>query len=115
MEHLKRRAISYIVGRILSGKESGAVFDFKDSKYYNFSGEIGNTISVFDYSRSSYLTGDKTSIFDDYSKKYISLVIEGIVFSGFDYESGEHFSGNVNSNSISFYDYDGSTYYNFSI
>jgi hypothetical protein len=115
MEHCKRRAIAYIVGRIISGKESGAVFDFKDSSYFNFMGDIGSSISVFDYSRSSYLTGDKSSIFDYNSGKYITLNIEGINFSGFDYESGKYYSGIVNSNSISFFDYDGSSYYNFSI
>jgi len=115
MEHSKRKAIAYIVGRIISGKESGAIYDYKNSSYSNFSGNIKEPINIYDYSRASYLTGNKSSIFDYKSGKYISLNIKNTNFSGYDYESEKYFSGTVNSNSISLYDYDGNTYYNFSI
>ena len=106
MEHSKRRAIAYIAGRIISRNESGAIFDYESSKYFNFSGNVENSINVFDYSRSSYLTGDKSSIFDYSSGQYITLDIEKSNFSGFDYESGNFYTGSVNSNSISFFDYE---------
>lgn len=115
MEHSKRRAIAYIVGRIISRKASGAVLDYENSNYFNFGGNVEDPISVFDYSRSSYLTGNKSSIFDYKSGQYITLKIEGTNFSGFDYESGKYYSGSVHLNSISFFDYDESAYFNFSI
>jgi hypothetical protein len=115
MLHFKRRAISYIAARLITGKNSGFVYDYAHSSYFNYSGTVSSSVSVYDYSRSCFLTGNTNSIYDYGTSQYISLKIEGNRFNGYDYETGSFFNGTVNGNSISFYDYADGSYYNFTI
>lgn len=116
MKHEKRRALAYIVGRIITGKEANAIFDYKNSQYFHFGGQVTSaTINVFDYSRSSYLSGSPSSIYDYATGSYLSISLHQNGFDGFDYETSQHFSGSVNSNSINLYDYESASYFNFSL
>lgn len=115
MDHPKRRAISYIAAALLTGNQSGSVFDYVPSRYFNFSGSVGSSINLFDFSRSSYLSGTPNSIFDYSSRQYISLNVGGNEFSGFDYGSNSFFSGKVNGNAISFFDYKEGKYFDFAV
>ena len=115
MLHFKRRAVSYIAGRLISGRNSSTVFDYAHSAYFNFSGTVSNNINIYDYARSSYLTGNLNSLYDYGTGHYISFKIQGNQFSGYDYETGSYFNGTVNGNSITFYDFADGSYNNFSI
>ena len=115
MKHPKRRAIAYIVASIISEKNLNSIFDYIDSSYYNFGGEITLNLNIYDYSRSNYLSGNINSIYDYSTCNYITLDIENDNFSGYDYETSNYFNGQFNGNSISFYDYETGTHYSFSI
>jgi|SRR3989344_2615245 len=116
MKHHTRRAVAYIAGRAISGKSSGAVFDFSASQHYYFGGNVHQSqVAVFDYTQSCHITGTLTSLFHYGDSHHISLTINGSQFNGFDYGESCHFSGNVNGNSISVFDYGTSQHYNYSI
>jgi hypothetical protein len=115
MLHFKKRAVSYIAGRLISGSNSCSVFDPIHSAYFNYSGTVFNNINIYDYTRSSYLTGDSNSIYDYGTGQYISLKIQGHQFSGYDYETCCYFKGSVNGNKINFYDYADGTHNIFSL
>ena len=45
----KRRIIAFIAGRLIAGKNSGAVYDYLTSSHTNVSGEVlPNRINVYD-------------------------------------------------------------------
>lgn len=115
MLHFKRRAICYISARLITGKNISSIFDYAHSAYFNYSGSISTNINIYDYSRSCYLTGNQSNIFDYGTSQYVSLKLNGVQFSGYDYETGNYFNGRMNGNSISFFDYQDGSYYNFSI
>jgi len=115
MQHSKRRAIAYIAGRIINNQYSGSIYDYTEAGHFNFSGNVSPNVNVYDYSRSNYLTGDASSVYDYNTGQYINLSITGSSFSGYDYETGSYYNGTVNGISISLYDYESGRYYNFSI
>ncbi|MDD3915140.1 MAG: hypothetical protein PHF76_10895 [Bacteroidales bacterium] len=84
------------------------------------SGSVNDkAISAYDYGRGCHLSGrvsspNNFSVFDYGVSGHINLKIDGVKFSGYDYSSGYHFSGTIRSKSVSFYDYQTSTYYNYS-
>lgn len=115
MDHAKRRAISYVAGSLLTGTNGGVIFDYSTAGYFNFGGSTQPSISIFDFSRSSYLVGTSESVFDYSTNRYISLTLRGGGFSGFDYESNSFFSGTLAGKAISFFDYGTNQYYDFSL
>jgi len=75
-----RACITYIAGRLITGKSSSSVYDFGQAKYINFGGSLDlQRVNVYDYDQGCHISG--------------------------------YFSGKVNGNSISFYDYGESTYF----
>lgn len=115
MLHFKRRAISYISARLISGKISNIIYDYAHSSYFNFNGTVSNNINIYDYSRSCYLVGNLNSIYDYGTNQYITIKIDGNRFNGYDYETGSYFHGIVNNNTIIFYDYADNSSSNFFI
>lgn len=116
----QRAAIAAIVIAINSQSSVNTVYSYEVSQYISMSGNVNNNaISAYDYGRSCHISGSASSrnnfsIYDYGVSAYINLTIDGDKFSGCDYSSGYHFSGTVRSKSVSFYDYQTSTYYNFS-
>jgi hypothetical protein len=115
MLHFKRRAIAYIIGRIVTGKDSRTIYDHAHSSYFNFSGTISDDVSVYDHTRTSFISGNQSSLYDHGTGQYINLKVQDNKFSGYDHESFSNFNGDVNESSISFYDYFDRSYYSFSI
>jgi hypothetical protein len=110
MNSQKRRAIAYIAGRLNSGKTSGAIYDYAASSHYRIYGDVSpDFIQVFDDDRYSYIIGGATpaglSIFDYYTRQHINLRISGDDFYGYDLETSSYFSGMVNKNTITLFDF----------
>jgi hypothetical protein len=115
MKDYARRALAYIAGRIISGKDFPAVYDNQDSKYFNFCGEVQTCLSIYDYEQKCFMNGVKGgntfSIYHSANQRYISLEVDDNHFSGLDYDSGKCFCGNLNEDMVSIYDYENGNNY----
>jgi hypothetical protein len=109
MEMHKRRIVAYVLGRIITHKDSQTVFDFDSSSYSNIEGDVQTEkIDVFDSERKRLLSGDmdnnNVSLFDYLSGKFVEIKINGRSFDGYDYEYSQLFNGEVEDDKISIFD-----------
>jgi hypothetical protein len=111
-----RYAVAYIAGRRASGRTSGAVYDSQASRHINMSGTLTSSrVSAYDHDQNCHISGSGTSLYHYGNGAYVTLQLNASRFSGFDYDSQQHFTGNVNGRSVSLYDYETGRYYNYSI
>lgn len=117
MDQGARRAVAYIAGLAVSGRSSGAVYDYTGSGYFHFSGSVdASQAEVYDYDRSCHISGNLNSLYDYGRSAHIELQLNGGGrFSGYDYGTSSHFSGQVSGQSISLFDYETSSHYNFEV
>jgi hypothetical protein len=120
MEMYKRRIVAFILGRIISGKDSSSIYDCDTYSYSNIEGDfVSEKIDVFDSERRRFLSGNKAndniSLFDYLSGKFIEIKINGCGFDGYDYEDSELFNGEVLDDKISIFDYHDSKRYDYTI
>lgn len=93
-----------------------SVYDYGCGQYINCSasGSIDN-FSMYDYSRSCYISYSPNAAYDYGSASYVSIQLTGNAVSLYDYQTGTYCSVTVNGNSVSFYDYQNGQYFNFSV
>jgi hypothetical protein len=117
MKDYTRRAVAYIAGRVISNKDTQALYDENDSQYFNFSGEVGTPLSIYDYAQKCFINGLKKenafSLYHSGNRKHISFEVNDNQFTGYDYDSEKTFSGNVNENVIFIYDYENNKYFHY--
>ena len=92
MKRERRQVIAYIMGRLVSGKEASTVFDTFNQQYISLSGTVSpRAISVFDINRRTNFSGwgraSRYSLFDQTHRHFISFLIAGDYFQGFDSNS----------------------------
>jgi hypothetical protein len=111
MKDHTRRAVAYIVLRLISGNPLPGIHDHAASKGFRFDGDIPPTktkISVFDHTQKCHLKGAGGGGFytltHEGTGKPISLKIKDQQFDGFDYDSGKPYSGKVTGRSVSIHD-----------
>jgi hypothetical protein len=114
-----RACIAYIVGRLVSGRDSAGVFDIARSEHFGFSGNVTPAIvSIHDFERNCAVVGEgdgtRLQLHDFGSSSELSLKIKGKQFSGYENATSKHFNGSVNNNRVSVYDYEDSTWYHYS-
>lgn len=103
MTNEKKAAIAYIVASKVKTRIS-AVYDYSRNKYCNYSNNgMYNQVNVYDYDRNSYLGGILPSVYDYATNSYINIDIRGSIFSGYDYETSQFFSGNIYDTMVSLY------------
>ncbi len=112
MEAHVRAVIAYVVGRLVTGKTSSAIYDYSESAFRSIDGQVmANTIDVFDYKAHCHChfggTGNGTSfsLFHYGDRHHVDLTITGTHFEGFDYGSRGHYSGDVSRDTTSLYDH----------
>jgi hypothetical protein len=111
-----RTCIAYVAGIIISGIKTTSIYDYERSRHLNFSGTISEPIvQIYDYERSCNFGGRLPSLFDYGRNVDILLQIDKTSFGGYDYGADEHFNGHVSNGAISFYDFNESKYFNYSI
>jgi hypothetical protein len=120
MEMHKRRIVAYVIGRIISQKESHTIFDYDSSSYSNIEGDVKTSkIDVFDSEQKRLLSGDMSednlSLFDYLSGKFVEIKINGREFDGYDYEYSQLFNGEVSEDKISIFDFHESKRYDYTI
>lgn len=120
MKSESRAAMAYIVGRLLTGKNATAVFDYSRSVHVSFSGYVRvGTVQVYDYETRGYISGSGSEfslgLFDYSRNSHVQLNVIGNQFNGFDYGTGTHFQGTVSGSAIQLYDFGESRYFNYAI
>jgi hypothetical protein len=114
-----RACIAYILGRLITGKDSAGVFEVSQSVHFGFSGNVTSTsVSIHDYERNCAVVGkgdgSRLHLHDFGSDSELSFKIKGKQFSGYEDGTSKHFNGSVTSNSVSIYDYEDSTWHRYS-
>jgi hypothetical protein len=100
-----RRGVAYIVGRLASERRATAVYDTEIGRHFLFSGEVApGRISVYDYMAAAHIVGTPGSLYHHGNSAHLNLSLRGRSFSGYDFHSGDHFSGTVNGSNVSIYD-----------
>jgi hypothetical protein len=120
MKDHTRRAVAYIAA-IESGRRAATLFDYSEGRYFNFGGTFhANGLNVFDYESRCYISGTARSLFHYGNGRHITFNQEPQhfnpdrqQFSGFDYDTGSHFSGTVAGSQITLYDYENGRYYSY--
>jgi hypothetical protein len=111
-----RAAVAYITGRVISGRNSSAVYDYGASSYRSISGRVdGRGANVYDYDNSAYVGGTFPSLYHYGESAYVTVTVKDSSFRGYDYGSSSYFSGRVRGTSVSVYDYDKARYYEYSL
>jgi len=119
MRDYTRRAVAYIVGRLVSGKEVFAIYDYFASRNFQFTGKVTlGTISVYDPEQKCSLNGsEKAGLYiihrDD--ERYIEFTVKEDRFQGYDFETHESFFGTVRGNLISIHDPEHSRLFDYSL
>src|SRR5437899_1531974 len=111
-----RRAVAYIAGRLVTGTDSGSVYDYSAPGYFNFSGDVSEgNVNVYDYGQSCFVGGTLPSLYHYGNSRHLDLTVSGTDFEGYDYATGRHFSGSVSSASVSVYDYEHGSYFEYTL
>jgi hypothetical protein len=111
-----RRAVAYIAGRLISGSGAGAVYDYSETRYVYFSGDVSDdAVNVYDYEQRCHIAGSPPSLFHFRDRRHIEFDRNGQQVNGFDYATNQHFSGTVNGNAVSLFDYEDNQNYNYSL
>lgn len=81
-----------------------AVYDYARNKYCHFTDSGShNQLHIYDFNRSSFITGTLPNIYDYASNSYINVEIRNNTFSGYDYETSQFFSGTIYDTIVSLY------------
>jgi len=111
--------IAYIVGRLISGKNISAIYDYASSQYIDIDSlPDAERLKEFDYLKWAYMSGSPDISRFKYSftsGHFIDISIKGNTFIGYIHESSSHFMGNVRGNSIFIYDHKKTAHFNFRI
>ena len=100
-----RRAVAYIVARLVEDKDSNSVYDHDVGKRFNFGGKVSSTtVDIYDYERRCPVGGSLDSICHYGNKKPFRLSIRGHEFSGYDDDTGKAYSGTVDQGLVNIYD-----------
>lgn len=115
-----RAAIAYIAGRLVSRIMAGSVLDCSQCSFRLMSGTVDDyNVNVYDHEKKCCFNGTLNegsgSLYHHGDQHYVSFRLENDLFTGFDYGSGHRFGGSVRGKSISVYDYEGGSYFNYII
>ena len=120
MKDYNRRVIAYIVGRLLSSRAATSVYDYATSRHHSIEGEVSDRrVNIFDHERKRLVSGNgngqSIALFEIGGSQFIHLEFELLEFRGFDYSTAAAFSGEVNGDNVSFYDFLAGQQYHFRI
>ena len=121
MSDSTRARVAAIVAAASRDQDVFFVYDHVSGVHRNTSVYLGNgRVSGYDHGTSSYFFGypggsGNLDFFDLETTKHIRLKMTGNNFAGYDFHSGEHFSGTIDHSSVSLYDCDTGRHYSFRV
>lgn len=119
MNDRTKRATAYLAGRIITSQDISAVYDYASAKQFNFTGEVENNLSIYDYEQKCLINGLKNQntflLYHYGNQANIKLEIVDNNFYGIDYATNKRFSGNVTENLVYLYDYQNNHNYRYLI
>jgi hypothetical protein len=111
-----RRAVAYIVGRLVEQKDSDSVYDHDAGELFSFGGKVSSTtVDVYDYERRCAVVGSLHLLYHSGNKKEVRLEIRGSEFSGHDDDTGKPYSGSVKNGLVSIYESEGRKHFHYSV
>lgn len=104
-----RTCIAYVAGRLISGRDSSAIFDNVQGKLIQIEGKVtAEDVKVFDQDRGCYLSGlgdgKAFELYDFGGMYYVELIINGNSFEGYDHGTPSLFKGDIKGDEISVFD-----------
>lgn len=98
-----------------TGKNVSSIYDYSSSQHATISVSMsGSNVNGYDYARGSTFSGSLSNLYDYGDGHTITLKEDGPgEYSGYDYGSSHHFMLTISGGSVSLYDYETGTYYNF--
>lgn len=103
----KKALIAFIVALTHNKRPNrriGAVYDYGRNRYCHFTDNgSNNRLHIYDNERHSFITGILPNIYDYASNSYINVEIRNNMFSGYDYETAQFFSGTIYDTIVSLY------------
>jgi len=116
MEKTIQAYVAHFAGRLLADWKGSVIFDKNREEIVDLNGQPGNFL-VMDYpakencqvNRST--DGINVCLVDQGKDHHICLSLYGKLFDGYDQGSGTHFSGMVDEQVVSLYDFNESDYF----
>ncbi|QKE72669.1 hypothetical protein HPK19_07545 [Arthrobacter citreus] len=120
MKDETRAGIAYISLRLATGTSKNDVYDYNSGRYISINGEVtSQRVNVYDYDVGCFISGngnnDKFNLYHYGVNQFIDLKKLGKnKFGGYDYDENNHFECTVSGNSVSVYDYEKGTFFEYS-
>ena len=109
-----RRAIVYVAAR-LAGGHSRLVYDFDAIRHFHFSGSVDSrACHAFDHDARCYLSGSFPGLYHHGNRQHVTLRMRATEFSGYDYDSQNHYSGSIRGRAAVLYDHEDARYHAYS-
>ncbi len=120
MNSAKRACLAYIVGSLVTKNNPASLFDHSRARQLTFSGNVAShRVDVQEASQQCHLSGNgdgtKFELLDHGNGKALNLLVSGKYFRGYDQDTDSHFSGTVNLDAVSIYDFHRPRWYEYSL
>lgn len=111
-----RACLASVAARLNGMHVDGAVFDHTQGKRVRLSGSVGpDAVNVYDHDRSAHVTGSAPNLYDHGTRRPVSLVMNGAIFTGFDHFSGLHYSGRIHGSAVTIFDHETGRHHQFTV
>jgi hypothetical protein len=115
-----RACVAYVAGRLITRRETLSVYDAPQGRTIYLTGAVGPAaVRVFDFDQHCFFEGigaqGRFRLFHHGERHYVSLVVEGSRFSGFDHGSTCYFRGNLQPTGITLWDQQANGFFNYSV
>jgi hypothetical protein len=105
-----RRAIAHAAVVQIGGTAHSHIYSYNEGHHTLFS---GSGAGGFDHAAGAHVLASGSNLYHPGLASHILLKVHGRNFNGYDHESGSHFSGSVNGNSVQLYDCGEGRYFNY--
>jgi hypothetical protein len=112
MKEETRRAVAFVAAARINRQSRHSIYSFAEGCHTPMS---GNAQRAYDYGVGAHIVGSGSSLYHYGNGAHIKLNINEPQFSGYDYDSGNHFSGRVIGNRVTLYDHGEAGYFHYRV